>query len=81
MAVANGLYLALLFLGGMAYPLTRLPNIVRSFAELLPAAALAESVRGALSSPMNIPAKSVIVLIIWAIVLPVAAAKLFRWEE
>ena len=81
LALANGLYLALLFLGGMAYPLTRLPSAVRSFAELLPAAALAESVRGALNSPMDVPVKSVVVLVVWAILLPVLAAKLFRWEE
>jgi len=81
LALANGLYLALLFLGGMAYPLTRLPSAVRSFAELLPAAALAESVRGALHSPMDVPVKSVVVLVVWAILLPVLAAKLFRWEE
>lgn len=81
LALANGLYLALLFLGGMAYPLTKLPNAVRAFAELLPAAALAESVRGALHSPMNVHAKSVVVLIFWAIVLPFLAARFFRWEE
>ncbi len=81
LALANGLYLALLFLGGMAYPLTRLPSAVRSFAELLPAAALAESVRGALHSPVDVPVKSVVVLVVWAILLPVLAAKLFRWEE
>lgn len=81
LAVANGLYLALLFLGGMAYPLTKLPSAIRSLAELLPAAALAESVRGALDSPIDVPVKSVVVLVVWAILLPVLAAKLFRWEE
>lgn len=81
LALANGLYLVLLFLGGMAYPLSRLPDAVRTFAELLPAAALAESVRGALDAPVHVPTHSVVVLLVWAIVLPVLAARLFRWEE
>jgi ABC-2 type transport system permease protein len=81
LALANGLYLVLLFLGGMAYPLNRLPDAVRTFAELLPAAALAESVRGALGADVDIPLHAVIVLTFWAIVLPVLAARLFRWEE
>ena len=81
LALANGLYLVLLFLGGMAYPLSRLPDAVRTFAELLPAAALAESVRGALDAEVHVSTHAVVVLVVWAIVLPVLAARLFRWEE
>jgi ABC-2 type transport system permease protein len=81
LALANGLYLVLLFLGGMAYPLSRLPGGVQAVANLLPAAALAESVRGALADPTDVPLGSVIVLVAWATVLPVLAARLFRWEE
>src|SRR5205814_3176128 len=40
LAVANGLFLVLLFLGGMAYPLAKLPDAVETFAKALPAAAL-----------------------------------------
>ena len=46
LAVANGLFLVLLFLGGMAYPLAKLPDAVQTFAKALPAAALSETVRG-----------------------------------
>jgi ABC-2 type transport system permease protein len=81
LALANGLYLVLLFLGGMAYPLTRLPDAVRTVAELLPAAALAECVRGALEAPMHVRLHAVLVLLAWAVVLPVLAARFFRWEE
>jgi ABC-2 type transport system permease protein len=81
LALANGLYLVLLFLGGMAYPLTRLPDAVRTVAEFLPAAALAESVRGALDAPMHVPLHAVLVLLAWAVVLPILAARFFRWEE
>ena len=33
LAVANGLFLVLLFLGGMAYPLAKLPDAVEAFAK------------------------------------------------
>ncbi|MEX0664870.1 MAG: ABC transporter permease [Acidimicrobiia bacterium] len=80
LAVANALFLILLFLGGMAYPLGRLPDVLESFAGLLPAAALAESVRAALRSG-GIPWDSAGVLIGWAIIAPTLAARFFRWEE
>jgi len=80
LALANGLFLVLLFLGGMAYPLGRLPDVLESFARLLPAAALAESVRAALRGD-GVPWDSVGVLIGWAVVAPLAATRFFRWEE
>src|SRR5438876_6577131 len=39
LAMANALFLVLLFLGGMAYPLARLPGAFEDFARALPAAA------------------------------------------
>jgi ABC-2 type transport system permease protein len=80
LAGANGLYLLLLFLGGMAYPLDRLPGFLQAIAKLLPAAALAESVRGAIG-PGALPWGEVAVLVAWAIAAPLAAARWFRWEE
>ncbi len=81
LAVANGLFLALLFFGGMAYPLDRLPRALQVVAELLPAAALAESVRDVLTPGAGFPAGSVVVLLAWAIAAPLAAVRWFRWEE
>jgi len=81
LALANGLFLALLFLGGMAYPLTELPELLEEVAKVLPAAALAESVRGALTPGVDVPAWSVIVLVLWAVAAPLVAARAFRWEE
>jgi ABC-2 type transport system permease protein len=80
LAAANGLFLVLLFLGGMAYPLSKLPNAVQDFAKLLPAAALSETVRGALST-QPFPTGELVVLIVWAIVAPLLAVRYFRWEE
>jgi ABC-2 type transport system permease protein len=80
LAAANGLFLVLLFLGGMAYPLDKLPSLLQDFAKLLPAAALSETVRAVLSS-QPFPGGELVVLLAWAIVMPLLAARYFRWEE
>jgi ABC-2 type transport system permease protein len=80
LALANGLYVVLLLLGGMIIPLEKLPGPVRSVAELLPAAALAETLTAALTAGQNASAKAWLVLVVWAVAAPAAAAALFRWE-
>jgi ABC-2 type transport system permease protein len=80
LAVANGLFLGLLFLGGMAYPLDKLPDALESFANALPAAALSETVRAVLDQSA-FPTGEFVVLLLWAIAAPLAAARWFRWEE
>jgi ABC-2 type transport system permease protein len=80
LALSNGLFLVLLFLGGMAYPLDRLPGGLEAFARVLPAAALAESVRDVIAGA-PFPLGSVLVLIAWAVIAPLAAVRWFRWEE
>jgi ABC-2 type transport system permease protein len=81
LAVANGLFLVLLFLGGMAYPLAKLPDVIRTVAEALPAAALSETVRAVLTPGKSFPTGELVVLIVWAVAAPLAAARWFRWEE
>jgi ABC-2 type transport system permease protein len=81
LAVANGLFLVLLFLGGMAYPLSKLPNAVEAVAKLLPAAALSETVRAVLTPGRSFPVGELVVLLVWAVAAPLAAARWFRWEE
>lgn len=80
LALANALFLVLLFLGGMAYPLEDLPGAMEAVARVLPAAALAETVRAVLSSA-SFPTGELIVLVAWAIIMPAAAIRTFRWEE
>ncbi len=80
LALANAAFLVLMFLGGMAYPLAKLPNTVESVARLLPAAALAECVRAVLGHH-SFPVGNFVVLVIWAITAPLAAARWFKWEE
>jgi ABC-2 type transport system permease protein len=80
LAAANALFLVLLFLGGMAYPLDKLPGALQAIAKLLPAAALSDTVRSVLST-QRFPTGQLVVLLAWAVLAPLAAARWFRWEE
>jgi ABC-2 type transport system permease protein len=53
---------------------------MQDFARLLPAAALSSTVRAVLSSE-PFPVGAFVVLLVWAIAAPLAAARWFRWEE
>jgi ABC-2 type transport system permease protein len=81
LAVANGLFLMLLFLGGMAYPIDRLPDALEAIARVLPAAALSESLRGVLDAGATVDGGELAVLVAWAVAAPLAAARWFRWDE
>lgn len=86
LAAANGLYVVLLLLGNMVFPLDSLPAAVADTARLLPAAALTAAVTDAVGtgvtngtgSPLN--SWSWVILGVWAVTLPALAARLFRWE-
>jgi ABC-2 type transport system permease protein len=80
LAAANGLYLLLLLLGGMIFPLTKLPTALRDVARALPAGALSDALHGSLTAGASVPPRAWIVLAVWAVVAPAAAARLFRWE-
>lgn len=80
LAAANGLYLVLLLLGGMVVPISRLPDALRTVARALPAGALSDALHGALSANVAVPGRSWVVLAVWAVAAPVAAALTFRWE-
>lgn len=81
LAAANGLYLALLLLGGMVIPLSKLPSGLRGFARVLPAGALSDALNGSLAAGAHgVPIRAWVVLAVWAAAAPAAAAALFRWE-
>ena len=80
LAVQNGLYLVLLLLGGMIIPFSELPGALEAIAHALPSAALADVLRETLSGDGSEPTTSWIVLGSWALVTPVLAARLFRWD-
>jgi len=80
LAVANGLYLVLLLLGGMLVPLAKLPGALAAFARALPAAALSGGLHATLGTGVAVPTESWVVLALWAVVTPVLASLTFRWE-
>jgi ABC-2 type transport system permease protein len=80
LAVANGLFIATLLLGGIVQPLEQLPGPLATVASLLPGAALAEALRIALGNAAANPLAPLAILAAWAVALPVAAARTFRWE-
>lgn len=79
LAVTNALYLVLLLLGGMVFPLDELPAPVEAIARATPAAALSTVLRAGLTGT-SLPAVDAAVLVTWAIVAPLVAAVTFRWE-
>jgi len=80
LATQNGLYLLLLLLGGVIFPLDKLPEPLQNVGKLLPSGALADVLRGAIADTSAYDQSSWIVLACWAILAPLTAAKFFRWS-
>ncbi len=81
LAAANGLYLILLLVGGMVFPLSHLPGALADVARALPSAALSGALHASLTGggPGG-GVESWAVLAGWAVLAPVVAAFTFRWE-
>ena len=77
---ANGVFLLLLVLGGMIFPVTSLPGPIAEVAKLLPAYASAHILFSASSGVASPTSTSWIVLALWAVATPVLATRLFRFE-
>jgi ABC-2 type transport system permease protein len=80
LAAANGLYLLLLLTSGMVVPLAKLPGAVQGIALALPAANLADALHATLGLGNAVPGRAWVVLAVWAVLGPAAAALGFRWE-
>ena len=81
LAAANGLYLVLLLLGGMIVPLAKLPSGLAVVRQAAPGrGALGRAARHARAAGSPVPAESWVVLAVWAVAAPLAAALTFRWE-
>jgi ABC-2 type transport system permease protein len=80
LAVTNGLYLVLLLAGGMIIPLDDLPGPMATLGQLLPAGALSEVLQASLREGAPPAGGAWVVLLVWAIAMPLVASRLFRWE-
>jgi ABC-2 type transport system permease protein len=80
LAAANLIYLILLGLGGVLFPLTKFPAGLQPVLKLLPAGALSDGLRSVLAHSGSFPAADVLVLCLWAAVAIGLAARTFRWE-
>ncbi len=78
LALANGLFLLFLLLGGVVLPLSHLPGALEVLARLLPAAALSDVVRAGLMG--GDPRAGFLVLAAWSAGGVVLAIRSFRWE-
>lgn len=80
LALANGLYLVLLLLGGMIIPFSEMPGFLGTIGKFLPSGALSQVLQSALRDGASASGSEWIVLALWAIFAPLAAVKCFRWE-
>jgi ABC-2 type transport system permease protein len=79
LALANGLFLAALMLGGIVLPLDHLPDALVALARLLPAAALADTFRVALGSGGDATAP-LATMAAWGVGAVALTVRTFRWE-
>jgi ABC-2 type transport system permease protein len=80
LAGANLVYLVLLVLGGVAFPLTDFSDGVRHVLDLLPISALTDGLRLVLRAGRTPPLHDWVTLAVWAAVSGAAALRWFRWE-
>jgi len=80
LALNNMAYLLLLLFGGIVVPVDRLPGPASDLASLLPSGALSEVLHYSLTPGAAFPRAAWLVLGVWAVAMPLAAARWFRWE-
>jgi ABC-2 type transport system permease protein len=80
LAAANLVYLLLLVLGGVVFPLTKFSGGLRSVLDLLPISALADGLRQVLRQGTALPVRDLVILLVWAVLGLALAARFFRWE-
>lgn len=80
LAAANLVYLVLLGIGGVVFPLAKFPAAIRPALRLLPSGAMSDGLRAVLRYGAGLPVRDVIVLAVWATVGIALAARTFRWE-
>ena len=80
LAAANLVYLVLLGVGGVVFPLTKFPAGAQPALRLLPTGALSDGLRAVLQHGSGLPVRDLVVLLVWASIAITRAARVFRWE-
>lgn len=81
LALANGLFLGFLMIGGIVLPVDHLPAPLDAISAVLPAAALSDAFRVALGSAGGAdPTVSLLILAAWGAASAGLAIRTFRWE-
>lgn len=79
LAITNGLFMLMLLISGIVFPLDKLPGLLRAVALALPAAPLTDLLRAGLAGTPT-PWTDLAILAAWAAGAPLLAARVFRWE-
>lgn len=83
LAVANGIFLLMLFAGGTVLPTSRMPDAIERILAPLPSRALGDALRAAFDQPPgagSLPTAELLLLAAWALAGALVAARTFRWE-
>jgi ABC-2 type transport system permease protein len=80
LAAANLVYLIMLGIGAVVFPLTKFPAGSRHVLLLLPADALSDGLRAVLQNGSGLPGRDLLVLVVWAAAGIALAVRTFRWE-
>jgi len=80
LAAANLVYLVMLGIGGVVFPLTKFPAAAQPVLRLLPADALSDGLRSVLQHGSGLPVRDLLVLAVWAAAAIALAVRAFRWE-
>ncbi len=80
LAAQNALYLVLLLIGGIVFPLQEFPSWLHWVGRISPSGALADVMRDVFSGTSIHGASSFVVLLCWAVAAQLSAFTLFRWN-
>ncbi len=80
LAAANLVYLVMLGIGGMVFPLSKFPAAAQPVLRLLPPGALSDGLRSVLQHGSGLPVADLLTLAVWAAAAIALAVRAFRWE-
>ncbi|HEX7102951.1 MAG TPA: ABC transporter permease [Nitrolancea sp.] len=80
LAAANTLFFLFLLLGGIAWPLDKLPSFLSVPARIFPSSAFADALRDSLAKNPSFSLWNILILAAWGVVTLAIASRTFRWE-